>query len=228
MTLPTDATTDLLEDLCSAFQDRLEYVCSKSCSIQTFECPDAPPIADEHDLLNAILPGTIALSSAINNDNVDPSLFENTNTDLVKTAAKEFLDEFATESPDSPNENKTDSNKFSLRTSVNKADTSAGISPLSTIVQSPKEAEDEHKEPDVSVGATTSDAKTGGVDKSVIGMIIAGMVVVVAGITIKKNWSSIKNRFSSSPRPANDRTPQINGNGSAPEEVPLQNNKSPV
>lgn len=75
------------------------------------------------------------------------------------------------------------------------------------------------------VGATTSDAKTGGVDKSVILIVVAGMVVVVAGITIKKNWTSIKNRFSSTPRSANDRT--ANANGTTPEEVPLQE-KSPV
>ncbi|XP_075978355.1 uncharacterized protein LOC142978020 [Anticarsia gemmatalis] len=76
------------------------------------------------------------------------------------------------------------------------------------------------------VGATTSGAKTGGVDKSVIGIIVAGMVLVIAGITIKKNWSSIRNRFSSSPRSAQDRT-GVNANGTAPEEVPLQE-KSPV
>lgn len=228
LTLPT-ATTDLLEDLCRAYQDRLEYVCSESCSVQIFECPDAPQIVDEGDSFNVVLPGTIALSSAINNDNVDPSIFENTNTgfdNIENTAAKEFGDNGATEPPENPKENETDPSKFSLRTAVNKAESSAGISPLSTLVEAPKEAEDEHKESDVSVGATTSNSKTGGVDKSVIGMIIAGMVLVVAGITIKKNWSSIKNKFSSSPRPANDRTPQTNG--SAPEEVPLQDNKSPV
>lgn len=206
-------------------------MCVESCSVQTYECPDAPQIDNKDDLLNAILPGTIALSSAINNDNVDPSIFENTITGLdnaENTAAKEVpLDDGATETPDNPQENETDPSNFSLRTAVNTAESPVGISPLSTLVEAPKEAKDEHtKESDVSVGATTSNSKTGGVDKSVIGMIIAGMVLVVAGITIKKNWSSIKNKFSSSPRPANDRTPHTNG--TAPEEVPLQDNKSPV
>lgn len=215
--------------MCSAFKGSLEYVCSESCSTQTFECPNAPQIADEDDLLSAILPATIELSSALEGDSVDPSVFKNTNIiqdDLETTPAKEEpVDDGANTSSANAKENATSPSEFSLRTAVNKAE-SAGISPLNALVEAPKAAEDDVKESDVAVGATTSNSKTGGVDKSVIGIIVAGMVLVVAGIAIKKNWSSIKNKFSSSPRPANDRTPHTNG--SAPEEVPLQDNKSPV
>ncbi|KOB79519.1 Variable lymphocyte receptor C, partial [Operophtera brumata] len=220
LTLPT-ATTDLVDDLCNALKSSLDTVCSESCSNQAYDCPDAPqPIADEDDLLKVILPGTIPLSSDTDEDT-------NINQENIDTtpANEESHDDGTPATPVSPNENGTDPSEFSLRSAVNKAE-SAGISPLSTLVVAPKETEDDHKESDVSVGATTSSTKTGGVDKSVIGLIVAGMVLVVAGITIKKNWSTIKNRFSSSPRPANDRTP--NTNGTAPEEVPLQDNKSPV
>lgn len=210
-----------MDDLCSVSKGSLDIVCIESCSTQTFECPDVPrPIADEDDLLNVILPGTIPLSSDIDeNININQENIETT------PANEESHDDGTTAIPVGPNENATNPSEFSLRSAVSKAE-SAGISPLSTLVVAPKDAEDDHKESDVSIGATTLSTKTGGVDKSVIGVIVAGMVLVVAGITIKKNWSSIKNRFTSSPRPANDRTP--NTNGTAPEEVPLQDNKSPV
>lgn len=96
------------------------------------------------------------------------------------------------------------------------------------VPETPKnEISDQSSETDLHVGATTTDGKTGGVDKSVIGIIVAGMVVVVAGIAIKKNWSSIRKRFS--PTPTAAERADANVNGTLPEEVPLQDkDKSPV
>ncbi|XP_053609993.1 uncharacterized protein LOC128674981 [Plodia interpunctella] len=131
-----------------------------------------------------------------------------------------------------------------------KTDEATAISRFSTLVEAdnsdeprgklniPAEPASKQKEakPDTNdssnykVGATTADSKTGGVNKSIIGIIVAGMVVVVAGITIKKNWTAIRKRFSSN---SNSRTPDRqqtagNANGTtAPEEIPLQD-KSPV
>lgn len=110
------------------------------------------------------------------------------------------------------------------------------ISKLNSVVDTPKQESESTKldksaaesdtDESYKVGAKTSERKTGGVDKSVIGIIVAGMVLVVAGITIKKNWSSIRRRFSSNSRTPNDRAAS-NANGTTPEEVPLQD-KSPV
>lgn len=205
--LPT-TTNELIENLCSNLKETLEIICTESCTTQSYECPDTPPPVEDDDLLSIILPGTIALTSDFLTRNANP------NTDNVETT------------PETQGENVNDpapTNEFSLRTAVNKD--SQGDSPLNNLVQEPKDEDDEHQKVDVAVGATTADSKSGGIDKSVIGMIIAGMVVVVAGITIKKNWSSIKKKFSSSPRPAERNN--ANTNGTAPEEVPLQE-KSPV
>lgn len=117
--------------------------------------------------------------------------------------------------------------EFSFRTAVNDVPEKK-IAALNAISDHSKDSSTE--EPHVKVGATTSDTKIGGgVDKVVIGIVVTGMIVIVAGITIKKNWSSIKKRFSSTPNRAVDRQ-EANGNGTVPEEVPLQekSDKSPV
>lgn len=163
---------------------------------------------------------------------VDESNIVKNNLQTTQTNG-ESLNDGATVTPVSP----IDPSELSIRSNKARNDLEA-ISPL-TLAEAPKEVvptqevdsfkdmKADEKVEDASVGATTSVNKAGGVDKSVIGVIVAGMVVVVAGITIKKNWKSIKNKFSSSPRPANDRTNHTNG--IAPEEVPLQekDNKNP-
>lgn len=217
LTLPSGAA-DLVEDLCTSMQKTLVTVCTESCNAKPFECPDAPQEMED-DLLSFILPGTIALSS-IFDENTDPVALNRANVDADKVEGTQTPEE---ELPEKAPESSTGS-EFSMRSAVNKAP--EGISPSSTLVEPPKQDEtsNDQKEPEV-VGATTS-AKTGGVDKSVIGIVVAGMVLVVAGVTIKKNWSSIRKRFSSAPRAANEHA-GANANGSAPEEVPLQE-KSPV
>lgn len=243
LTLPTGAK-ELVEDLCASMKNSLATVCTESCNTQLFECPDAPQDIDA-DLLNVVSPGTIALSSVLE-ENVGPAAVDDAKIEagiIDATEVPELETKVETTIPSIP-ETKADP-ESAIRSAINKAPD--GILPLSAIVEAPKASQesdnhkepavavgapkasqelDNHKEPTVAVGATTS-GKSGGVDKSIIGMIVAGMVLVVAGITIKKNWSSIRNRFSSSPRAANERS-GAHTNGTTPaEEVPLQE-KLPV
>ncbi|XP_046966151.1 adenylate cyclase-like [Vanessa cardui] len=218
ITLPS-GSTDLALDLCETLKETLETVCTESCDTKPFDCPDAPQKIDE-DLFDATLPGMIPLNTFEGNKEAvtetESSVTESTSTTIP-------LKPLETDS--NLNEN-IPANEFSLRTAVINAPQEK-IASLNAIPDSPKDASNATN---VKVGATTADTKkTGGVDKSVIGMVVAGMIVVVAGITIKKNWSSIKKRFSSTPNRATER-PGGNANGTTPEEVPLQNksDKLPV
>ncbi|CAB3261553.1 unnamed protein product [Arctia plantaginis] len=302
LTLPS-ATSELVEDLCTALKDSLGAVCVESCKNKQYDCPDAP---DNIDDLDIVIPALIPLQtdiekdvgfinsivSDINNETGENSqISPETNvetTTIVASAGESIADGafFRAAVSNALNEEskltQTDANHVNVeQEEVNQKSTdttslevpklaatepakqteaetkSTEVPPKSTIVD-PKPTEVESKSTDkeptgvkprlakeelthlqgepnsniidktenATVGATTSSAKSGGVDKSIIAMVVAGMVLVVAGITIKKNWSSIRNRFSSSPRNANDRTANIT-NGTAPEEVPLQE-KSPV
>ncbi|CAH0585638.1 unnamed protein product [Chrysodeixis includens] len=219
LTLPT-APAGLANDLCSSLKQSLTTVCVGSCNAKAIECPDAPQDI-ESDMLDFALPGLIALGSAPE-ENSDPALNSET-PDNTKSDGKinETPLETNVEGAEATTLQSSSDGGFSFRSAKVANEESKGSQPAeeSDSITKPK-SENEI------VGATTSEKKTGGVDKSVIGMVVAGMVLVVAGITIKKNWSSIRNRLSSTPRNANERA-AVNTNGTAPEEVPLQE-KSPV
>lgn len=218
LTLPT-APAGLANDLCSSLKKSLTTVCIGTCNTKSIECPDAPPDT-EGDLLDFALPGLIALGSAPE-ENVDPALNSEDNSNSKGNENVETTLETKVEGAEVTTQKSGSDGGFSFR--------SAKVSNEEPTGSQPAEESDSTEKPKSEneiVGATTSEKKTGGVDKSVIGMVVAGMVLVVAGITIKKNWSSIKNRLSSTPRNANERT-AVNTNGTAPEEVPLQE-KSPV
>ncbi|KPI95593.1 PREDICTED: uncharacterized protein LOC106115859 [Papilio xuthus] len=228
LTLAT-STPELLDGLCAAYKETLETVCTGSCDTKTYDCPDTPQNIEE-DLIEATLPGMIAFMGAIDGD---PNI-ENPNNDANTTTTEKPTE--VTVSPQTTGtssvaESTTTTQKtqsageFSLRTAVNKEPAEHVVS--NSIVEKPKEENKATTSPtEVKIGAKTEGTKTGGVDKSVIGIIVAGMIIVVAVVTIKKNWSSIRKRFGSSPRPPNNRT-EATTNGTSPEEVPLQD-KSPV
>lgn len=210
------------EALCDTLKNSLDTVCIESCDTEEFVCQDTPQNIGG-DFLEAKLPGTIALSNAIQ-DIADPDVKVdddgNTTIETQQTTPSPDIDSIKEESATIKSDSDSD---FSLRSAVINAEPTAvsGSRILDAVMEKPV---DTPTETDVKVGATTSDYKTGGVDKSVIGIIVAGMILVVAGITIKKNWSSLRKRFSSNPRPANGVA-----NGSTPEEMPLQDkDKSPV
>ncbi|XP_063383900.1 uncharacterized protein LOC134670141 [Cydia fagiglandana] len=217
LTLAT-STVELKEDICNKLKISLVTICTSSCGSDMYECDTDKPINNEDELLlesEAKLPGTL----------IDPQIPKEINDTDVDSGTEETPAEVQSSSDKANSESGSFVNNFSLRVAADntpsEGETVSSDKPVSDTHQDATEAD-----ANVKVGATTSDTKTGGVDKSVIGIIVAAMVVVVAGVTIKKNWSSIKKRFSSSPRPANERV--ANGNGTAPEEVPLQDNKSPV
>lgn len=223
--MPT-AAASLAEDLCTSFKDSLVSVCTGSCDIKSFECPEAPqPQGIEDGLLDAVLPGLISLGSSPE-DNVDP---------VVSSPSDVQAENDTKKNEQEPPVTNVETTETTTLATADTKKTVGDSSLLSKMIKTPEESKPTEAEsssaPTIKpesevVGATTSGSKTGGVDKSIIGMIVAGMVLVVAGITIKKNWSSIKNRFTSTPRNANERT-NVNANGTTPEEVPLQE-KSPV
>ena len=224
--MPT-AAANLAEDLCTSLRESLVTVCTGSCDVKPFDCPEAPqPKGIEDGLLDFALPGLISLAAAPEDD-VDPTVNSSVDvpaeTGTVKNeqAAPPVVNVETTETPVLANDNtEKAAGDFSLHSAIMKA----AEEPKPADAESPSTAT--VKSVNEVVGATTLQTKTGGVDKSIIGMVVAGMVLVVAGITIKKNWSSIKNKFSSTRRNAHERT-GVNANGTAPEEVPLQD-KSPV
>lgn len=218
-----NAAADLVEDLCASLKESLETVCTGSCNTKSFECPDAPQ-GLEDGLLDFSLPGLIALGSTPE-ENVDPVVnsapdVNANNENQENVEAPSTIAQTTETTTSATNDTANSVGGFSQRSAIIKASeeeskpTEESVSKITT----KSEAE--------IVGATTLGTKTGGVNKGLIGIIVAGMVLVVAGITIKKNWSSIRNRFSSTPRNANDRT-GVTANGTTPEEVPLQE-KSPV
>ncbi|XP_014367191.2 uncharacterized protein LOC106717788 [Papilio machaon] len=230
LTLAT-STPELLDGLCAAYKETLETVCTGSCDTKTYDCPDTPQNIEE-DLIEATLPGMIAFNVGVVDGDDDPNI-ENPNNDANATTEKpaEMPVSSQTTGTSSVAESTTTTQKtqpageFSLRAAVNKEPAEQVVS--NSIVEKPKEdAKATTSATEVKIGAKTESSKTGGVDKSVIGIIVAGMIIVVAVVTIKKNWSSIRKRFGSSPRPPNNRT-EATTNGTSPEEVPLQD-KSPV
>nr|XP_021185422.2 uncharacterized protein LOC110372786 [Helicoverpa armigera] len=220
ITLPKDAA-NLVDDLCATLKETLETVCTESCNTKAVECSEAP----QDTFGDIALPGLIALVSG-DEDGEDPILSSKPKTEEATVSKKEeevppVVNVETTETATlATNDSTNSAGDFSLRSAIIKASEESKTTNAEATSEATVKSESEV------VGATTTGTKTGGVDKSLIGMIVAGMVVVVAGITIKKNWSSIKNRFSSTPRNANDRTP-VSANGTTPEEVPLQE-KSPV
>ncbi|VVC86670.1 unnamed protein product [Leptidea sinapis] len=210
VTLPS-TTSEFLEGICKNLKESLESICTESCKNQVYECPEAPHIIED-ELFDAILPGMIPLNVQ-STTNAEPTI------GTVKADETQDKNTLPT------TESSLNVTEFSLRSEINK-EPAANVA-FNSILVAPKETEE--PESDVKIGAKTADTtKTGGVDKSIIGVIVAGMVVIVAVIAIKKNWSSIKKKFSSTPRP-NERT--ANANGTTPEEVPLQDktdNKLPV
>lgn len=207
--------------MCTSLKESLTTVCTGTCTEKSFECPEAHSQDTEDDLLDFVLPGLIALESDTE-DNSDPAVHPppDANAESDKQSPPEEKVQ-NTESATLANDDTKDAiGKFSLHSAI----INAPVEPKSIDAESSSPAT--NKSENAVVGATTVETKTGGVDKSIIGMIVAGMVLVVAGITIKKNWSSIKNRFSSTPRTVNERTGDT-ANGTTPEEVPLKD-KSPV
>lgn len=211
-------------DLCGSLKETLETVCEESCDVTSLDCPDTPQNIDEN-LFDGALPDMISLNGVNVKDKLpaeksDVSGMEGTT--IVTTT----ISPVTKKSP--VTEQNIPVNEYSLRNEVDKVPNEKKSS-INVVADSPKEATDHA---DVKVGAKTADSKpeSGGVDKSVIGIVVAGMVVVVAGITIKKNWSSIKKKFSSSPNRAVSERSGTNVNGTTPEEVPLQDkaDKSPV
>lgn len=217
------STPDLLEALCVSLKSSLETVCTESCETQFYECKETLQNIEDN-LLDAVLPA--ALDSPTNEDS-DPAL-DNTPV-LTEETLKEVTTEASIHKDEVTVANDGTTMKISGNSRLLNMPEQATLNKLSVEVpEAPKnEISDQTSETDVNVGATTTDGKPGGVDKSVIGIIVAGMVVVVAGIAIKKNWSSIRKRFSSTPRAAE--RAGANANGTTPEEVPLQDkDKSPV
>lgn len=219
------STPELLDELCASLKETLEEVCTGTCEKQTYDCTGEPQ-NNEDDLIDATLPGMIAFDLGDDEDS-DPEV-ESSPSDKsnVTTEKPESTTSGLENAPSSSITDKSQPvGEFSLRKAVDKEP--AESVNYNAIVNNPsEESSTSTSAPDVKIGAKTSETKTGGVDKSVIGIIVAGMIIVVAVITIKKNWSSISKRFGSSPRPPNNRT-DATANGATPEEVPLQD-KSPV
>ncbi|XP_068633188.1 uncharacterized protein [Battus philenor] len=220
-----NSTPDLLDELCATLKESLETVCTETCETKTYDCLDAPQKIEEN-LIDATLPGMIAYNIGV--EDQEPSIDNDKQVTTEKSHEDPKLlnpsEVSNTEEIPSTTQKTQPSSEFSLRSAVNKEPAEKVI--LNTNVEKSNVKTNTTSGPEVKIGAKTADTKTGGVDKSVIGIIVTGMIVVVAVIVIKKNWSSISKRFSSSPRPPNSRT-EATTNGTSPEEVPLQD-KSPV
>lgn len=218
--LPT-STEELQQGLCDALPKSLETVCTGSCETQLFECGDGGDDKIDEDI--PVLPGMV-FAAIEDEDGADPVI--NTPKENTATSGNTESDTLANNALPTDATKTKPASEFSFRSAVNKQPIDAA--PFNAIVEDHKDIPSSSETP-VKVGATTSDTNTGGVDKSIIGLVVAGMVVIVAGITIHKNWSSIKKRFSSNSRTPNERNGiSANGSAPAPEEVPLQDNKSPV
>ncbi|KAI8436870.1 hypothetical protein MSG28_010322 [Choristoneura fumiferana] len=230
LTLPT-TTKELNEDICNNLKGTLEMICTGTCGNELHDCEDTQKPIDIEDemFVEAKLPAVLTAPDSDDNMEMEPQI--NSTRDNGVTNVDSGTEETPSETQTPSTAIKANSeivspvNNFSLRTAVYKASSEGESLQTGKPIENANQEAAPSNEENIKIGATTSDTKTGGVDKSVIGIIVAAMVVVVAGVTIKKNWSSIKKRFSSTPRPANERV--ANGNGSTPEEVPLQD-KSPV
>ncbi|XP_045772994.1 flocculation protein FLO11 [Maniola jurtina] len=230
VTLP-EISSELVSQICSSMET-LVTLCTESCSEHSFECKDTS--------LDATLPGMIPFFSGIVKEDTKNS------DDIIANSEKEISDtspdlsapeissnsrrkeplEISPKAPETPSEPRDNSpvNDFSLRTAVNNAPEEK-VALQSIVIDGSKESP--NNETDVKVGAKTTETNRGGVDKSVIAVIVAGMVIIVAVIAIKKNWGSIRKRFSSTPRASDRSDRNANGTTVLPEEVPLQD-KSPV
>lgn len=217
------STPDLLEAFCGTLKNSLETVCNVSCDNDSYDCKDTLKNMED-GLLDAVLP---AVLESPTNDNADPAL-----EDKIQLGTEETPKEVTTVASITKDEVSKGLEGTTVQINANSRLLSipeeTSSNKLIVVPETPKnEISHQTSETDVNVGATTTDGKPGGVDKSVIGIIVAVMVVVVAGIAIKKNWSSIRKRFSSTPRAAE--RAGANANGTTPEEVPLQDkDKSPV
>lgn len=218
------STPDLLEAFCRSLKNSLEIVCTESCDTNVYECKEIQNIEDGE--FNAVLP---AVLQSPTNDNNDPA-FDDKNRLETEETPIEVTTAASKDEVTVPNEGtkmQISANSRLLNMPEEVPSNKLSIAPEAHPEAPKNEISQQTSEADVNVGATTTDGKPGGVDKSVIGIIVAGMVVVVAGIAIKKNWSSIRKRFSSTPRAAE--RAGANANGTTPEEVPLQDkDKSPV
>ncbi|CAH0398295.1 unnamed protein product [Chilo suppressalis] len=217
ITLPS-TIPDLQQDLCDSLSKSLLKVCTESCEYASYNCKEEA--GDVDDL--PVLPGMIIPDE---NDDSEPTIDTQEKPNIVDNNSQDTVSVTTTAAAPKISSETTTNGEFSFRSAVDKQPNN--VAPFNSLVEIPENAPIT-TEATVKLGATTSDTKTGGVDKTIIGLVVVGMVVIVAVITIKKNWSSIKNRFSSN---SNSRTPNQpvggNANGTAPEEVPLQD-KSPV
>lgn len=216
---------DLLESLCASLKKTLEVICTESCETKSYDCKEISPNIEEEQELVAVVPGVLEFPTS---DNADLAFDDKTQIGTEETPKEVTTVASITKSEDIVANDGTIS-QISGSSRMGKVPEQATSDKLNSIVPVAPQNEiiNQTSETDLHVGATTTDGKPGGVDKSVIGIIVAGMVVVVAGIAIKKNWSSIRKRFSSTPQAA-ERT-GANANGTSPEEVPLQDkDKSPV
>ncbi|KAI5637249.1 leucine rich repeat domain-containing protein [Phthorimaea operculella] len=207
------SSDELIQGLCQSLKETLQFVCTGSCKDNRAECDTELPI-NEEDLIT--LPG--ALTNQDDFESTDDS--PNTESSITGTESTDINTLNSETSDDSTDQPPAVLGRFALNNAeVATEKNSEGNQKLLI----PKTAEP-------GVEATTAEGKNsgGGVSKSVIGIVVACMVVVVAVVTITKNWSSIRKKFSSSPRPAERAGANSNGT-SLPEEVPLQEkDKSPV
>lgn len=218
VTLPK-ASSELAAELCISLKETLVAVCSKSCEKQSFKCSEA--FVQTSDTLPGMIPFIPKMLDEDTKNSEDiPGNTQTSDTSITSPVPKST--EAAAKDTKSGLKENAPVNEFSLRTAVNNGPNEK-VALQNIVIDTPKEST--NNETDVKVGAKTTETKAaGGVDKSVIAVIVAGMVIIIAIITIKKNWSSIRNRFGT-PR-QNDRSVR-NTNGTTPEEVPLQD-KSPV
>ncbi|XP_059052039.1 uncharacterized protein LOC131846693 [Achroia grisella] len=198
---------------CKSLNNLVASLCIESCEKESYDCSNT---LDDNDL--AVIPG------AIYSDNHDQ---ENPDSDVNEISDDERITSEIVGTSDNDEIIIKNGSSNSMRSSVVKGPIAA--SPQNSIVDTaPQETPSKQEPNDPNISATTAENNNGGVNKSVIGLIVAGMVVVIAGITVKKNWNSIKKRFSSN---SNSRTPNerptSDANNSTPEEIPLQD-KSPV
>ncbi|XP_013198280.2 uncharacterized protein LOC106141169 [Amyelois transitella] len=243
--VPSNAFDEQVEvGLCKSLTNSLKIICVETCE-KEINCPDYQG-GIEHDMLEAKIPATIFLDDDSESDptiNTPDINYGTPNAVNNETASdKEPISTLNPEngSQDAPETSLNDLGKTEEAAAISKFSTlvEAGNSDISVNVRKVdipavnsenKQEEtqtDKNESSNYKVGATTSDSKSGGVNKSTIGIIVACMVVIVAGITIKKNWTNIRKRFSSDSRTPDRPVGNTNGTTS-PEEVPLQD-KSPV
>lgn len=207
----------MIKRFCSLVKT-LQTVCTSED--QCVDCPEALMDLGDGDI--PVMPGAITADAQDLDDTIDPVVKSPNNNNTANVAESTTTTTTTTVNP-------VETTTVLLVPRVNKelpTRKASNVIASNDVIDTPNE--NIKVEEEVKVGASSNDKSSGGggVDKSVIGIIVAAMVVIVAAVVIKKNWTSIRNRFSSNPRPATDRPNAPNGTA-APEEVPLQE-KSPV